>query len=289
MEIRELRSFVAVAEELHFGRAAARLGLVQPAVSQHLGRLERELGVRLLDRSPRRVALTGAGARLLAEARAALAGVDRVRDVAEALSHGHSADVVRIGTAPGLGHRLAKGLAAMHALAPNVEPVIVGGEARAHAAAVMSGALDAALVRGELPGVDAKVCLVGTDAVSVLLPARHPAAALQAVPVSALVDLRLRLPARAADPVLHDAVLARCRSEGIDVRRGRDIGSLDHAALEIGAAQTAWTPVHREGWTPPSCSVEIRPFDPPLCIPVQVLLPPNGPEVCEQGLVDAFR
>lgn len=245
--------------------------------------------MRLLDRSPPRVALTRAGSRLLTEARAALAGVDRVRDVAETLAQGHTTNVVRIGTAPGLGQWLAKGFAAMRALAPDLELVLVEGGARSHAAAVASGALDAALVRGELPDVEATVHHVGTDAVSVVLPAIHPAAALESVPVSALANLRLRLPARTSDPVLYDAVLRRCRSEGIDVRRGRDIDSLDDAVLEIGASSTAWTAVHREGWVPPPCSAEIRPFDPPLCIPVQVLLPPNGPEACEQGLVEAFR
>ena len=288
MELRELRSFVAVAEELHFGRAAARLGLVQPAVSQHLGRLERELGVRLVDRSPHRVALTRAGARLLTEARAALAGVDRIREVADALASGRTA-TIRIGTAPGLGQRLARGLAAVRAIAPDVEPVLVDGQARRHAAAVASGTLDAALVRGELSGVEAKVVRVGADAVSVVLPHGHPAAARESVPLSALADLRLRLPSRAADPVLHDAVLARYRGEGRNVRPGRDVGSLDDAVLEIGTAGTAWTAVHREGWTPPNCSVAVRPFDPPLHIAVQVVLPPDGPPACEQRFIDAFR
>ncbi|WP_097231186.1 LysR family transcriptional regulator [Streptomyces zhaozhouensis] len=73
LETRELRYFVAVAEELHFGRAAERLGMAQPPLSRAIQRLERRLGVRLLTRDRRGVALTGAGETLLHEGRAALA------------------------------------------------------------------------------------------------------------------------------------------------------------------------------------------------------------------------
>ena len=82
MELRQLRYFVVLAQELHFGRAAAREHIVQSALSQQVQRLERELGVRLLERSTHHVALTAAGAAFLAEAQQILAHVDRAADVA---------------------------------------------------------------------------------------------------------------------------------------------------------------------------------------------------------------
>src|ERR1700733_14559636 len=93
VELRQVRYFLAVAEELHFGRAAERLHIVQPAVSQQVARLERELGVRLLERSPRRAQLTAAGQRVLDAAREALAAADRVRTAVRRPS-----GTVRIGT-----------------------------------------------------------------------------------------------------------------------------------------------------------------------------------------------
>src|SRR6478672_3889074 len=77
VELRQLRYFVTLAEELHFGRAAAREHIVQSALSQQLQRLERELGVRLLERSTHHVALTTAGAAFLIETRQILAHIDQ--------------------------------------------------------------------------------------------------------------------------------------------------------------------------------------------------------------------
>ena len=79
MDMRHLRCFVAVSEELHFGRAAERLHLTQPPVSLAIKELEEELGVTLLERTSRRIALTRAGEDALRDARAVLAAADTLR------------------------------------------------------------------------------------------------------------------------------------------------------------------------------------------------------------------
>ncbi|WP_433296647.1 LysR family transcriptional regulator [Pseudonocardia sp. CA-142604] len=288
MELRQLRSFVAVAEDLHFGRAASRLGLVQPAVSQQLSRLERELGVRLLERTSHRVALTDDGIRVLAEVRAALAAVDRIRDVAGVLARGR-ANVVRLGTAPGLGRRLLHGLTTLRGMAPDVELVLVDGAGPAHAAAVAAGELDMALVRGPVVAAGVRATQVGADELLAVLPAAHPAAAEPAVQVEALADLRLRLPSAAGDPAFHDAVIARCAEVGFVPGRGRHVVSVEDAALEIAAGADAWTVVVGEQGDPSSCSLAVRPFDPPLCVPVQLLQPATGARRCQDRIADVFR
>src|SRR3954465_3404692 len=86
MELRHLRYFVAVAEELHFRRAAERLHIAQPAVSEQVRKLEAELGVRLFDRTQRNVALTAAGAAMLTEAYRVLRHAEAARVAARSAS-----------------------------------------------------------------------------------------------------------------------------------------------------------------------------------------------------------
>src|SRR5437879_5132297 len=124
VELRQLAYFVAVAEELNFGRAAQRLHIVQPAVSQQVSRLERELGVRLFDRTSRHVRLTAAGERLLPESRAALAAAATVRRIAADISAGADG-VLRLGTSQGLGRHLDRVLERLRDAAPGLQVRLV--------------------------------------------------------------------------------------------------------------------------------------------------------------------
>jgi DNA-binding transcriptional LysR family regulator len=285
VEVRQLRYFVAVAEELHFGRAAERLAVAQPAVSQQVGRLERELGVRLLERTSRRVALTGDGERLLVEARSALAAVDRVRAVAGELAAGRVA-TLRMGTSPGLGERVRRGVARMRAHTPDLSVVLVDGSVQAHGSALRAGELDIALVRGPIRIRGLHAVELWRDRLHIVLPADHPDADRHEVPISALADLVLRLPERSTDTALHDAVLAACRAAGFAPCLGRPVRSVEDALVEIGLGER--TATVGLGCAGSQAGVVVRPLDPPVEVPGHLLLARAGGQECLRGLVTAF-
>ncbi|MFF6948603.1 LysR family transcriptional regulator [Streptomyces iakyrus] len=195
METRELRYFVAVAEELHFGRAAQRLGIAQPPLSRAIGRLERRLKAVLLERSSRAVTLTEAGAVLLREARAALEAVEAAERRTRRAAHAPAgqAGVVLVTKAGASGELLAKLLDA-HAAEPDaagVDLLLCGmGE---QGPMLRDGRADVALLH--LPfdttaGLDTEeLCTEGQVAI---LPAGHPLAGrphLRTADVTGLPDL----------------------------------------------------------------------------------------------------
>jgi DNA-binding transcriptional LysR family regulator len=188
LDLRLLRHFVAVAEELHFTRAAARLYLAQQALSRDIARLEQQLGVRLFTRTTRRVALTAEGQRLLVRARELLAlhdqtlqelrGPDEPRPLLiDLLAEGHSP--VRV-------------VQAARQRVPHVE--LVGrfhGGLGAALPLLLAGGLDVAFGRSEGLGrlfPDQQLCrrLVRLEPLALLLPQEDPLAALDAVPMEAL-------------------------------------------------------------------------------------------------------
>ncbi|MFF9430867.1 LysR family transcriptional regulator [Streptomyces sp. NPDC014746] len=194
METRELRYFVAVAEELHFGRAARRLAMAQPPLSRAIQRLERRLGVVLLHRTPREVALTEAGSVLLREARVALDAVEAAerrtrRAAAEAPG------MVLATKAGAAGELLAKLLDAYAAEpgAVGVEVVLCGpGEQEG---LLRDGRADVALLHrpfDSTAGLDTEE--LRSEGQVVVLPAGHPLAVRSQVSmaeVTALTDLPL--------------------------------------------------------------------------------------------------
>lgn len=246
MELRQLRYFVTVAEELHFGRAADRLHIVQSAVSQQVRRLERELGTDLLDRSPRHVRLTGAGARFLPEARAVLAAADRARAAVAGFA---GVGALRLGTSTGLGVHLDRVLEAFTALAPDVAVELVAAPARERLAMVAGGDLDAAFLRGNWTpgpeGVDGvEVVPLWPDPLLAVLPGRHPLAAGADVDLRDLAALPLRLVARRVNPPLVDLVATACRESGFEPVPGPPGNSLQDSLAAIGSGTALWTVVY---------------------------------------------
>lgn len=122
MELKQLRAFLCVAEELHFGRAAERLGMSQPPLSQQIRALEDNLGVRLFDRTSRRVQLTEAGLMFEPEARRTLAQADQARQIAQMAHHGQRGRLRISLTASGpFVQRLSDALYAYRQTYPEVE------------------------------------------------------------------------------------------------------------------------------------------------------------------------
>lgn len=242
MELRQLRYFVAVAEELHFGRAAERLMIVQSAVSQQVRRLERELGVDLLDRSPRHVRLTEAGARFLPHAHAVLEAEQRaVAAVADFAVHsGPLGAVLRIGTSTGMGEHLERFLEAMGVQAPGTRIELSSGPTAARLEQVATGQLDACFVRGVEQGPDGvRLIPVWQDELVVAISARHPLAEREAVQLRDLADLPLLLTARRYNPPLVDLITGACRDAGFEPVPGPVHSSLQDTLAAFGQARRA--------------------------------------------------
>ena len=177
VETRELRYFVAVAEELHFGRAAQRLGIAQPPLSRAISQLERRVGVALLERTSRSVALTAAGEVLLHEGRAALDAVaaaeHRARRAGQATAG--AAGVVLAAKAGASSELLAKLLDAYAAEPGSVPVEVVLSGPGEQAGLLRDGRADVAVLHhpfDDTAGFDTEA--LATEGQVAVLPAGHP-------------------------------------------------------------------------------------------------------------------
>jgi DNA-binding transcriptional LysR family regulator len=259
VELRQLTYFVTVAEELSFGRAAERLHIVQPAVSQQIRRLERDLGVPLFDRSSRHVRLTAAGERLLPEARAVLAAAGRARQVATGIASGTDG-ILRVGTSQGLGERLDRTLEQLHRSAPGLQVRLVSAPAAERVARVRAGELDAAFVRAATTAPGVELLPMWPEPLTIALPATHPLAAQPSIQLSQLSGIPLHLAPRQDNPPFHDLILGACADAGFEPLPGPPFTTTQDTLAEIGTGPPAWTvfytaaadlmPAHRVGFRP---------------------------------------
>ncbi|WP_307852362.1 LysR family transcriptional regulator [Streptomyces sp. RM99] len=188
MELRTLRYFVTVAEELHFGRAAARLHMSQPPLSRAIKRLEADVGALLLTRSPAGVTLTPVGRVLLDEARALLDRADLVRDRVSAAA-GPATLTVGIlgdGTDPGIS-----ALAAAHRRGrPGIDIRVRDTDLTDPTCGLRAGLVDVALTRGPFDETALTVRVLRTDPVGAVLRADDPLARRARLRLAELSDRR---------------------------------------------------------------------------------------------------
>ncbi|MBB6251513.1 LysR substrate-binding domain-containing protein [Nitrospirillum iridis] len=237
MDIRHLRYFTAVAEELHFTRAAEKLGIRQPPLSQQIQQLEREIGSPLFHRLSRGVELTAVGAAFLQDAKAILAQIDRALASAREVARGEKGRL-RLGismsvTAHPWVARLIRDYRAQH---PGVQVALQLNDFGQLTDAVRDGALDVALVRGrtaEIPGLTPYT--VVEEKLMAALPAGHPLADRDAIDLAELADEDFLLISRSAGPNVYDIIIAACRTAGFSPRIVQEVPAFPPLLNLVGA------------------------------------------------------
>jgi len=237
MELRHLRSFAVLAEEQHFGRAATRLHLAQPALSQQVKQLERELGTPLLTRTTRRVELTEAGARFAAHARTVLADVVRAEDDMALLTAGRAGrvSVGFIGTAT--YDVLPRVTREVRAALPDVDLQLRGELLSPQlVAGLHDRTYDVALVRPDrLNHGDLDIRTLRTERLVAVLPAGHRLAGRRRIALSSLADEAFVMHPSGHRSSVHARVLEACAAAGFTPSSALEVGETATLVVFVAA------------------------------------------------------
>ena len=269
VELRHFRYFTAVAEELHFGRAAKRLHISQPSLSQAIRSLEAELGCTLLRRTSRRVELTTAGEVLLERARATVAMADAAVEAAREAGRG-VAGVLRVGVTPLTRHGVAPAvLEAFRRRYPQVEIVKREQLSGPLVADLAAGELDAALVFAaeHVEGVAYEP--VSEQSLMVIVPEGHPLAERRSVALAELEGERFLMPRASQSPGLHGALERLCLAAGFSPRVADETIEFDEDLLLLKAGRGIVVTT-RDHLGPRVPGVRALALDPPEWLPVEL-------------------
>jgi DNA-binding transcriptional LysR family regulator len=224
MELKHLRAFAALAEELHFGRAAARLHIVQPALSAQIRALEDDVGAQLFERDRHRVELTEEGALFLPEVLATLRQAGRVREVLQQAAAGE-VGVLRLAfVSSTLAHLLPVLVRTLEERYPRIELELKDMPSLPQARALLDNALDFGLVRLPLnvPGVHTR--LLFEESLVVALPQDHALCAKRRIQPLDLAGCPVMVLARKFAPGLYDQMLAGFHRRKITLTIAREMG-----------------------------------------------------------------
>jgi DNA-binding transcriptional LysR family regulator len=292
IELRHLRYYLAVVEELHFGRAAGRLHISQPPLSQAIRKLEDELGAQLLRRNSRSVVPTAAGLVFAEEARRVLGALDAA--VAEARRATGARSVLRIGALPTIAlHRLQHFLTALASREPSLHPQVTHIGSLEQIRRLRSGELDFGVLH--LPvqndGIHAEPLFAADRAVA-LLPHGHRLASKRVIAPKDVTGETLVMFPRSLHPMLYDSWLAAIEGAGYRFPELHDVKGTDPRDLVLAIAEGSGIGV---GSTSYAAASEAGAVVTPRFLPKKLVPPPivvawrlGGPRNAG-GLVDLVR
>ncbi len=228
MQLKHLKSFLAVAQTLNFRQAARQVGVTQPAVSQHIAQLERELGVRLFDRTRHRVSLTTAGDALRSGASEGLATIDRALDLARRMG-GLREKTVIVGQLDYISHAfLPQAITAVKKRMPEVLVELINMPPREAVQAAREGRVDVGFGLGAIDEPD----LVHREVVRgrwvVWVPEGHALSKLEHVPVAELAKHPIILFQRSINPPSYDALMTTFAKAGAPLTVAHHISQPQH-------------------------------------------------------------
>jgi DNA-binding transcriptional LysR family regulator len=275
VEIRQLRYFLAVSDELHFRRAAERLHIAQPPLSQAIQKLEAALGVQLLERTSRTVAPTEAGRVFAVEAQKVLESLERAVSKARWAANGWVQP--RIGCVTHLPtDELHRFLCALRRREPSIRSQVTHMVTIEQLARLRAGELELGIlyfVEGfGFEGVETEALFEGIEMVA-LLPERHPAAAKELVGPADLVGESLVLFPRWVNAPLHDWIVERIAGAGYRFGDVHEVAGPDPRDMVLGVAEEAGVAlvplVYEDGWA--RGIVARRPLEVAVSMPPTVL------------------
>ncbi|WP_173911669.1 DNA-binding transcriptional regulator HcaR [Acinetobacter sp. Marseille-Q1618] len=217
MELRHLRYFITVAEELNFSKAALKLYTAQPSLSQQIKDLEEDVGVKLLNRTKRKVELTEEGAVFLEQARLTLAQADKAVAMARQVAQAKQQQL-RIGFVPVAEMKVFPYvLPNLRVQNPDLKIELLSLNNLEQMRAIKKGELDITFTRHNFHNEEIESKFVLREPLIFILPADHPLAKYERIPVKALNGIDFIIPALEQSGTLHNAILDFAKTQGIEL------------------------------------------------------------------------
>ena len=235
MELRHLRYFVAVADELHFGRAAQRLFIAQPPLSQQIRQLEEELEVELFVRTSRKVALTEAGQAFLKEARAILAQVDHAKLLAQRTAKGEVGELSLGFTNSAAFELLPRLLSAYRECYPHIHVTLQELKRDEQVNALHTGRIQVGILRPMVASVELCSEIIQREPLLLVLPSKHPLVYKEQVSIHDLAQETFVMLPRYWGSTFYDQIISLCYSAGFSPEVAQEAAEI-HTIVGLVAA-----------------------------------------------------